>query len=400
MGVEKLDNSVYLIRGLYDLADMARSKHDGRTYSWARNLARKLHDRFEATWWMAAVPQHADSIDDPPVGGPNNQQQDQHWIGVTPMEAELTIGGDAAPGLTTRDHGNQALALRETDCYSGQRPYNLGLFHTGCTGGRMGLASARSSASTRPSRRSARATTAGSVPGSSSATPTLRPSRCSASRGRAELPTSSPGHCPRSSRHRTSTDRARATPTSTAAGPAARCSCRPGGTTAPPGRWSTSSSACGPTWAGAGSSSRRRYRQGQSRVAGRNIRLAGGAVNVAASQRWRHLPDRGQARAWPCSRFVIGHTLPRGSHVKRVWLDGRRAGYRTRATNRGLEVLVRAPASGRHELVVTDALAAHGEPCSAQVFASSRDLGQPEAVPGRVTEPASRCRTGAPPESR
>ena len=91
MGVEKLDNSVYLIRGLYDLADMARSKNDGRTYAWARNLARKLHDRFEATWWMAAVPQHADSIDDPPVGGPNNQQQDQHWIGVTPMEAELTI---------------------------------------------------------------------------------------------------------------------------------------------------------------------------------------------------------------------------------------------------------------------------------------------------------------------
>ena len=35
MGVEKLDNSVYLIRGLYDLADMARSKHDGRTYAWA-----------------------------------------------------------------------------------------------------------------------------------------------------------------------------------------------------------------------------------------------------------------------------------------------------------------------------------------------------------------------------
>ena len=31
MGVEKLDNSVYLIRGLYDLADMARAKGDRRT---------------------------------------------------------------------------------------------------------------------------------------------------------------------------------------------------------------------------------------------------------------------------------------------------------------------------------------------------------------------------------
>ena len=53
MGVEKLDNSVYLIRGLYDLADMARSKNDGRPTPGRANLARKLHDRFEATWWMA-----------------------------------------------------------------------------------------------------------------------------------------------------------------------------------------------------------------------------------------------------------------------------------------------------------------------------------------------------------
>ena len=64
MGVEKLDNSVYLIRGLYDLADMARSKHDGSTYAWASNLARRLHQRFEGTWWMPEVPQHADSIDE------------------------------------------------------------------------------------------------------------------------------------------------------------------------------------------------------------------------------------------------------------------------------------------------------------------------------------------------
>ena len=31
MGPEKLDNTVYFIRGLYDLADMANSKHDGAT---------------------------------------------------------------------------------------------------------------------------------------------------------------------------------------------------------------------------------------------------------------------------------------------------------------------------------------------------------------------------------
>ena len=41
MGPEKLDNTVYFIRGLYDLADMARSKHDGATFAWANNLARQ-----------------------------------------------------------------------------------------------------------------------------------------------------------------------------------------------------------------------------------------------------------------------------------------------------------------------------------------------------------------------
>ena len=97
---------------------MARSKDDGGTYAWARNLARKLRDRFEATWWMPAVPQHADSIDDPPVGGPNNQQQDQHWIGVTPMEAELNPGGRGAGAHHPRPRQRRP-DLRETECFSG-----------------------------------------------------------------------------------------------------------------------------------------------------------------------------------------------------------------------------------------------------------------------------------------
>ena len=35
MGPEKLDNTVYFIRGLYDLADMAQYKGDQATYTWA-----------------------------------------------------------------------------------------------------------------------------------------------------------------------------------------------------------------------------------------------------------------------------------------------------------------------------------------------------------------------------
>ena len=85
MGPEKLDNTVYFIRGLYDLADMAKSKHDGDTYAWATNLARKAQERFDATWWFEPEDQYADSLNDPG----DVQSFQKHWIGQTPMEAEL-----------------------------------------------------------------------------------------------------------------------------------------------------------------------------------------------------------------------------------------------------------------------------------------------------------------------
>ncbi len=67
MGAEKLDNSVYLIRGLYDLADMARAEGDRTTQAWASGLAARQHQRFEDAWWYPGSPdgpQYADSIDD------------------------------------------------------------------------------------------------------------------------------------------------------------------------------------------------------------------------------------------------------------------------------------------------------------------------------------------------
>src|SRR3954451_24095490 len=61
MGPEKLDNAVYYIRALFDLADMARAKGDAATASWATSLARRLQQQFEGTWWDAAAQQYADS---------------------------------------------------------------------------------------------------------------------------------------------------------------------------------------------------------------------------------------------------------------------------------------------------------------------------------------------------
>jgi len=135
MGPEKLDNTVYFIRGLYDLADMANSKHDDATLAWAKNLASELQTRFDGTWWYQAAMQYADSLNDPG----NVQSFQKHWIGQTPMESELHVNGQTVPGLAPFDHGNTALAGRENDCYSGTPPLNPGLFHTGCGGGANGL---------------------------------------------------------------------------------------------------------------------------------------------------------------------------------------------------------------------------------------------------------------------
>ena len=86
-------------------------------------------------------------------------------------------------------------------------------------------------------------------------------------------------------------------------------------------------------------------------IAGRRIRLGTGWANVFA--------DRGGGRyrtdvATPSpegERLCIGHTLPRGSTVRSVTLDGRPGDWNARTTNRGLEVTVRTR-PGIHSLVV------------------------------------------------
>lgn len=139
MGAEKLDVTVYTIRGLYDLADMAASKGDTKTAEWATEAARDLEERFEETWWIPEIPQHADSIDDPEDDANDNSRiYQRHWIGVAPMSVELHDEGRPRPGLTTEEHGTDALGLRETDCYGGigddegsDERRNEGLYHTG-----------------------------------------------------------------------------------------------------------------------------------------------------------------------------------------------------------------------------------------------------------------------------
>ncbi|GAA2656516.1 hypothetical protein [Streptomyces vastus] len=119
MGEEKLENTVYLIRGLRDLADMARSKKDSATAKWATGTADSLQKRFEAQWWVPEAAGYAESIDDPAdPANDNTPVLQRHWTGITPMEA----GPIASP-----EHGKQALIQRERDCYNGE----FGTYHTG-----------------------------------------------------------------------------------------------------------------------------------------------------------------------------------------------------------------------------------------------------------------------------
>ncbi len=126
MGEEKLDNATALIRGLYDLAELARSKGDRATARRSLRRADRLAARFEAAWWMPRAPGYADSL----RGRRNRGVYQRHWIGVTPMEIELTRAGRAIPGLATPAHARRALALRERRCYAD----DFGLFHTGGPG--------------------------------------------------------------------------------------------------------------------------------------------------------------------------------------------------------------------------------------------------------------------------
>jgi hypothetical protein len=129
MGVEKLDSTVYLDRGLRDLADLAASRGDTATASWADGRAADIENRFEAQWWYGAdAHSYADSIDDPANPANDNTPVFQrHWIGVLPMESVLTLPDGSTRPLASVEHANEALDQRERACYS----YELGMFHTG-----------------------------------------------------------------------------------------------------------------------------------------------------------------------------------------------------------------------------------------------------------------------------
>jgi hypothetical protein len=337
MGEEKLDNTVYYIRGLYDLADMARAKHDRATERWATRTADDLRARFDATWWDRTS-QYADSLDDP--GDVRVQQK--HWIGVTPMEAELPSG----PGLAPKPHAVTALAERETDCYSGFPPYNRGLFHTGCGGGPEGKGE-RTIFSLNTAIQAVGEGNYGRLGAgqqqrytAANADPMFEPD---------EMPGALPEILPSPDfGDRTDNDRN-----------IDRCwSCRAMfmqawghyGTA-----WPVIHQQLGvrPSLGTGDLAVVPQIPDGQHWLGGDAIRLGDGSATVVAQRFGSRYATSVALRGVNVRHLRIGATLPAGARVRDVRLDGRRAHPTITTTNRGLEVTVRAQARGRHTLTIS-----------------------------------------------
>jgi hypothetical protein len=343
MGPEKLDNTVYFIRGLYDLADMARSKHDGATFAWTRNLARKLQQRFDGTWWFDAAQQYADSLNDPG----NQQSFQKHWIGQTPMEAELHVNGQTVPGLAPSGHGGVALAGRENDCFSGERPLNRGLFHTGCGGGANGQGEKVIFGLTTSIQSIGEGNYGRLGPGQQERYSHAIAETMFSEPATGGTPDEQPGATPETF------------PAPDQGANIDRCwTCRSMFMQA----WNNYGTAWAVVhqWLGVrpdlGNGRLEVVPQvpdGQTRVAGSNILLGRGSVDVTATHSGNLFTATVRAKVG--ADLVVGQTVPDSAKVRSVTLNGGKAHFTVRHTNRGQEILVAAPAGSSQRLEVVTA---------------------------------------------
>jgi hypothetical protein len=343
MGPEKLDNTVYFIRGLYDLADMARSKHDGATFAWASNLARKLQQRFDGTWWFDAAQQYADSL-----GDANQQSFQKHWIGQTPMEAELHVNGQTVPGLAPFAHGDTALAGRENDCFSGNHPLNPGLFHTGCGGGANGQGEKVIFGLTTSIQSVGEGNYGRLGPGQQQRYTHALAETMFDEPATGGTPDEQPGAMPE------------IFPSPDQGPNIDRCwTCRSMFMQA----WGNYGTAWAVVhqWLGVRPDLGRgrvdfvpQVPQGQTTVRGQDIRLGGGSADVLATHEGgRFRTEIDVSRGVGASAVTIGHTLARGQRPGTVVLDGRTIhNYKVVETNRGTEVTV-STGAGHHTLTIT-----------------------------------------------
>jgi hypothetical protein len=91
--------------------------------------------------------------------------------------------------------------------------------------------------------------------------------------------------------------------------------------------------------------------QGQTRVAGSNILVGKGSVDVAATHSGNLFNATVLAKVG--AGLIVGQTVPDGAKIRSVTLNSKRAGFTVRHTNRGQEVLVPTQAGSSQQLEVT-----------------------------------------------
>ena len=357
MGEEKLDNAVYTIRGLYDLADMAESKGDEETVRWAGQRAREMEKRFEEAWWFGkeGETQYADSLDRSPVGDANEQIFQRHWIGGTPMDVEFPADrGQARPGLASRGHATAALEEREGDCYTAR----FGMYHTGtgpteAEGGNQG-ASCDEHVSEVPSERNIFTLNTAIMAVGEGNYGRLGPDQqqryADANVDLQLIPEEQPGAMPEiapspdyadgGSKDKPFNERAMVLQAWGAYGTI----------------WPVLHQ-----WLGVRPDLGRgelavvpQVPPDSSPISARNVRLGNGSIRVSAET------GNGTYRttirpAVKLESLTVGHTLPLDAEVRSVTLNGEKVGRKINTTNRGKEVLVDAPTTGEQTLIVKTA---------------------------------------------
>ena len=340
-------NAVYTIRGLYDLADMARSKGDEATANWAEDKASGMRSRFEAAWWFGrqGATQYADSLDDPG----NEQVFQRHWIGVTPMDVDL-IGkaGDTNPGLASYPHGSAALVERELACYTDR----FGMYHTGTGPTIDGVDDTQpfcdSHESEVPAERNIfTLNTAIMAVGEGNYGRLGDDQQRHYTDANADLqliPDEQPGAMPEIA---PSPDYGRSIDNPFNERAMVLQAWGAYGTI-----WPVVHQQLGirPDMGRDELEVVPQVPPGSPGVSGKNIRLGRGSVAVSADHDGRTYTTK--VSTGLDVDLTIGHTIPRGANVDSVKLDGRNVRYHVRTTNRGKEVFAHAPTTGAQTLVV------------------------------------------------
>jgi hypothetical protein len=340
MGAEKLDVAVYTIRGLRDLAELATARGDRATADWATTLAQRRERAFEQAWWYGGdADAYADSLSDPG----NGKVFQRHWTGLTPMEAESPAGPLAATG-----HAHAALAQRERDCYTGE----FGLFHTGsgptgAPGGNTGP-SCDSVVSGVPAERATFTLNTAVMAVAEGNYGRLGPQRRYTT-GNAriqldpavwEMPGAMPEVAPSpdfvANIERDFLSRSSVLQAWGAYGVLWPVVHQQLGVDPDVGRGRLSVVPALPP--------------GQDRIAGHDIRLGRGSLDVTATRTAGTITV--SVRAALRAKLTLGAVLPAGASVTGVRLDGKPTVRQQRSTARGTEVLVAAGTGGRHTLEV------------------------------------------------